>query len=229
MTPFRQNGADGLPVSTGAYVYVWSSCVFCGKKMKTTADRPMCRPCRGDVCRFPEPPCSADGCLNGRLKKSSVCSAHRWKAQKSNYVDKRKPDRVAKVCPFCGISFEGKKPQVACGAVECLEERKRQATKDVSHRRRARKRGAKVGRVVRAEVLARDDYVCHLCGQETLPGEGQHHPRYPTLDHLIPLSRGGEHSMENVATACFRCNTRRSNKLLSELPPGMFDCELVES
>jgi len=35
--------------------------------------------------------------------------------------------------------------------------------------------------------------------------------RYPTLDHLIPLSLGGSHTYENVKCACLRCNCKKSS------------------
>ena len=48
-----------------------------------------------------------------------------------------------------------------------------------------------------------------------------------TLDHVVPRSRGGEHSWTNVVAACGPCNTRKGDRLLSELgwslrhPPSM--------
>ena len=38
----------------------------------------------------------------------------------------------------------------------------------------------------------------------------------PQMDHLIPLSRGGQHRPGNVAPACGRCNSSRSNRLIVE-------------
>lgn len=34
-----------------------------------------------------------------------------------------------------------------------------------------------------------------------------------TLDHIVPLSMGGEDSMENLQTACYACNQFKSNIL----------------
>jgi hypothetical protein len=38
-----------------------------------------------------------------------------------------------------------------------------------------------------------------------------------TRDHLVPLSRGGTNDWSNVVTACSPCNTRKSNRLPSEI------------
>lgn len=47
---------------------------------------------------------------------------------------------------------------------------------------------------------------CELCGQRLLL-------RNMTLDHIVPLSMGGEDSMENLQTACYACNQFKSNIL----------------
>lgn len=37
-----------------------------------------------------------------------------------------------------------------------------------------------------------------------------------SIDHIIPLARGGRHSIGNLAPACFDCNTRKSARLITE-------------
>jgi len=56
--------------------------------------------------------------------------------------------------------------------------------------------------LTRRAVFARDDWSCQYCGA---PAEN--------LDHVIPKSRGGPHSWENVVAACRRCNARKENHL----------------
>jgi len=47
---------------------------------------------------------------------------------------------------------------------------------------------------------------------------------YEELDHLYPLSKGGAHSLENLAPSCRRCNRRKNNRpiwtLLTPMPTG---------
>lgn len=76
-------------------------------------------------------------------------------------------------------------------------------------KRYALKKGAAVGVVDYTEILARDGYVCHICKKETIPGEIH-------FDHIFPLSRGGEHSMDNIAVSHASCNLRKNNKTLEE-------------
>jgi 5-methylcytosine-specific restriction endonuclease McrA len=50
---------------------------------------------------------------------------------------------------------------------------------------------------------------CHICGKQ-LPGNECH------IDHIIPLSRGGTHTLGNLAPACPVCNRTKSNGTLEE-------------
>ena len=61
----------------------------------------------------------------------------------------------------------------------------------------------------RAAIMLRDMYVCQYCGEK--PGQ-----LALTVDHVVPRSRGGEHSWTNLATACKRCNQRKGNHLPEE-------------
>ncbi|MFI9504956.1 HNH endonuclease [Nocardia sp. NPDC052566] len=60
--------------------------------------------------------------------------------------------------------------------------------------------------MTRAALMHRDRYRCGYCG-----GKAE------TIDHVIPRSRGGEHSWENCVASCAPCNHRKADKLLSEL------------
>jgi 5-methylcytosine-specific restriction endonuclease McrA len=59
--------------------------------------------------------------------------------------------------------------------------------------------------LTRRAVFARDAWSCQYCGA---PAEN--------LDHIVPRSRGGEHSWENVVAACRRCNSRKENRRLED-------------
>ncbi len=61
----------------------------------------------------------------------------------------------------------------------------------------------------RRTVLARDVYTCQYCG--TQPGRAD-----LTVDHVIPRSRGGLTTWENVTTACGPCNRRKGNRTPEE-------------
>lgn len=57
----------------------------------------------------------------------------------------------------------------------------------------------------RRNLFARDGHRCQYCGK-TLP------TNQLSLDHVIPRSRGGETSWENVVCSCLACNTRKGGR-----------------
>jgi 5-methylcytosine-specific restriction endonuclease McrA len=68
----------------------------------------------------------------------------------------------------------------------------------------------KVGlRFCRSNVFKRDGYRCYLCGEVL-----EKHKL--TIDHVVPLSRGGKNEWSNVATCCKKCNGDKDDLLLSE-------------
>jgi 5-methylcytosine-specific restriction endonuclease McrA len=62
-------------------------------------------------------------------------------------------------------------------------------------------------RLSRREVFIRDNYTCQYCGTRT---------RDLTLDHVIPRSKGGPHTWDNLVSACRGCNHRKGGKHLNE-------------
>jgi 5-methylcytosine-specific restriction endonuclease McrA len=60
--------------------------------------------------------------------------------------------------------------------------------------------------------MARDEWKCHLCGEEISRVEVHPHPLSATVDHVVPLAVGGKHSYENVRAAHFHCNNKKGAK-----------------
>lgn len=55
------------------------------------------------------------------------------------------------------------------------------------------------------DVFARDNYTCRLCG-EPVDMDSEDPALQPTLDHIVPLSKGGQHAWSNVQLAHHICN-----------------------
>ena len=62
-------------------------------------------------------------------------------------------------------------------------------------------------------LFARDDYSCQYCGRQKNELRGR---QFLTRDHIVPLSRGGDTTWENVVTSCSPCNNRKGNRLPGE-------------
>jgi 5-methylcytosine-specific restriction endonuclease McrA len=60
--------------------------------------------------------------------------------------------------------------------------------------------------MTRAALMHRDRFCCAYCGGKA-----------DTVDHVVPRSRGGDHSWENCVACCSTCNHRKGDRLLTEL------------
>lgn len=117
-------------------------------------------------------------------------------------------------CPLYGAKTSGRPHCQPCAADARRAERKaRQGT----HRKRAIRYGAPYEKFNPVQVLQRDGWRCWVCGLPT-PRElrGTTHPDAPELDHVIPVARGGPHSMANTKCACRACNSARGDRVPTE-------------
>lgn len=62
-------------------------------------------------------------------------------------------------------------------------------------------------KITRRAVFARDDWTCQYCGSRTTL----------TVDHVIPRSKGGSSSWENIVASCAPCNRRKGDALLRQV------------
>lgn len=80
-------------------------------------------------------------------------------------------------------------------------------------RRKAVIRGAFVEDVDKEVLLERDGWTCHICKGEIPKGLARAHPLFPHIEHIVPLSKGGEHSYGNTAPAHASCNLQKGSML----------------
>ena len=69
------------------------------------------------------------------------------------------------------------------------------------------KRPYRERKLTRFEVFNRDRYTCQYCSKQS---------RQLTLDHVIPRYRGGQHTWENVVSACVPCNRHKAGRTPKE-------------
>lgn len=100
---------------------------------------------------------------------------------------------------------------------------KRHHRRESRHRRRERCEHSGRGVSLR-ELEERDHHACYLCGCITdrmdyeidEDGNFTAGPTYPSIDHVLPLSKGGRHSMDNARLACIRCNSLKGTKTVEQ-------------
>jgi hypothetical protein len=66
-----------------------------------------------------------------------------------------------------------------------------------------------IGKKIRFEVFKRDSFTCQYCGESA--------PRVVLeIDHINPVSKGGDNDITNLITSCADCNSGKSNRELSD-------------
>lgn len=125
----------------------------------------------------------------------------------------RPPAEIAvRQCVDCGDEYRSKHPhKVRCDP--CQTRREHDAGKEtvayLHHVRRVMKGGGRFYRVTRPQVYERDSWMCGLCNRTVDPQLTWPHPLSASIDHIVPVARGGDHSLENLQTAHLVCNLRK--------------------
>jgi len=135
---------------------------------------------------------------------SRCCAKARYRAERGRPIANLVPDGVCHTCSNPLPASSGRGGQRFCS--EACYPSSRFA------RQSPRPKGE---RFTPTEIFERDSWVCHICGAKTSRDDLTFpHPRYATIDHLIPVSRGGPHTRANVACACWECNRLKGNRVL---------------
>ena len=118
-------------------------------------------------------------------------------------------------CVECGKIFLTRRERQVCCSSECTRKRD---NRRASHRKDARiSIDKRVDRDITTRGLfLRDEGVCWICGEQCdiydykeINGVIVCGEYYPSIDHIVPISDGGEDSWDNVKLAHRRCNTLR--------------------
>lgn len=140
-------------------------------------------------------------------------SAHRQRL----FDLRRGIDRSQRECLECKETFippYGRGQSEYCSS-ECGIKRSRRIARS---RRRALERGAANDNFDPLDVLERDGWRCKFCGIKTPKMlRGTIEPNAPELDHIVPITKGGEHSARNTQCLCRSCNGDKSNNILGQL------------
>jgi len=73
-----------------------------------------------------------------------------------------------------------------------------------------------ISKSIRFKVFKRDSFSCQYCGA-TPPSV------VLEVDHIHPVSKGGNNSLDNLITSCFECNRGKSAGLLTSIPQSVAD------
>lgn len=150
-----------------------------------------------------------------RLYCSVLC------AQKCNYANARKKvlstrQTKYKKCVRCKtntFAVIGKRLYCDECQIVATRDRKLRDWRKSSKGRRAKMRGVTVCLVDPYDIFTRDGWKCQRCNIKCSIRVGLHEPRRANMDHIIPLSKGGNHVPSNIQTLCRACNIAKRNNV----------------
>lgn len=211
------------PFACGHPRDLWNVKVARRKEGSRTGWRQDCLTCARRQSRDREqrivafPMCSDCGMLlrqtyQGRRKDKAV--AHRCRTVETNWQ--------GILCMRCG-AFTGKRPRSLCPSCKRTNTMwhynndpvYRQSVIDAAKHRVHLKRSAQArGEVITiVALIERDGDACYLCGVAVRDDVPIGHPLKANIDHVIPISKGGQHTLDNVRVACRGCNSAKGAKV----------------
>jgi 5-methylcytosine-specific restriction endonuclease McrA len=117
-------------------------------------------------------------------------------------------------CGDCGSTFSTQRRK----GNRCRLCRKRYIQRVKQAVKRARRMDARRESIDPLMVFTRDKWTCQLCGCATPKKlRGKHVSSSPEIDHILPLSRGGSHTWDNVQCSCRACNQSKHARFLGQL------------
>lgn len=142
-------------------------------------------------------------------------NADRIREQNAEYR-KRKTDAIKN---YNASYYERNKDRVLARIARCNNakpELYKQLHKAAKHRRKVRlvNQGPHE-RFTDAEIFERDGWICKLCGEPVDESIAYPNPKSASLDHVLPIAKGGGHTRANCQLAHLGCNSRKRDRLVA--------------
>jgi len=140
--------------------------------------------------------------------------AHQPIVQREKYLQERAnlPETKTWVCGWCQKDLIV--PFSYTGSKKYHDECRKQANRASNRKKTLKRQGYRTDYIITHEEIAeRDEFTCHICSEQVdmlLPRTSRYGA---TLDHVIPVSKGGDDSRDNLKLAHWICNIRKSDKL----------------
>lgn len=143
-----------------------------------------------------------------RTKAWRAANKERLRASRAAYYAKNKSKELS-----AGKAYKTQNSEQVKKAAAAYKRRNRSRVLACNQKRRSLKRSVtRDAAAIQAWESAwrkSESVICHWC-------KGEFKGRDCHADHVIPLSKGGEHSVSNLAIACSACNLKKQNKLPHE-------------
>ena len=134
----------------------------------------------------------------------------RERARKARAERKAHPKPVVLTCKTCGKSFESMRRGVAYCSDSCRYRNFHRTRKD-----RIKANGRQP--YLLSDVAARDLFTCCLCGERVDMTLTYPDPGSASVDHVVPLARGGADVFDNVQLSHIGCNWAKGDRVTEEV------------
>lgn len=186
-------------------------CLICGNEWEAAYNKaayeicrcPCCSEARREYVEYVERVSQ-----NMREIQRNIDALGRRERKKQDWIHKH-----TRICTVCGNKFLSRR-----GAIVCSD----RCRKRYNNRKGDKRIDARIvddPDITLESLFTKDKGICHICGKPcdyedyTVDGDifiaGNW---YPSIDHVIPISKGGRHSWDNVKLAHRLCNSVKSNK-----------------
>lgn len=200
--------------------YFVSECKICGSLQKRSAQ-----------CLRRDREIKCNNCIEiNKARKQFVAILNRYAkdTEKKNRQLSKAEESINKrtcVCNECGKTFIGKVKGLKYCSDKCF---KRYSNRKSGVRKRRRFKNTKIDWSISLDkLIKRDNNICHICGgkcnkkdYKIVDGNFVVGAEYPSIDHVIPASKGGTHTWGNVKLAHHYCNTIKNNNDIYEMGTG---------
>lgn len=200
-------------------------CATCGKEFTTVYDRRLycCDRCQKKHNDHKYVGRGKTGLtIKEYFEKRKRDAEERNVAREREKIRYRETHTVQRECVWCG------------GIYYCIDrESRKTCSKECSKKYAHHKRDKRIPKeqivdkdITIKKLFKRDGGVCYLCGgvcdfnDWAVSVTGAKYPgdRYPEIEHVIPVSRGGLHAWDNVRLACHKCNQNKSDDIVNVAP-----------
>lgn len=145
--------------------------------------------------------------------KSSWCRPCSAKAKRDKYAPIAVPLPLV-FCVECGTKYSPtRRTNITCSD-KCSKQRKTRFNRQGEMTRRALLTASYVELVDSETVYQRDAWICQLCHDPIDSELVWPNSKSPSVDHVVPLNRGGEHSYKNCQAAHLGCNAGKQDRYI---------------
>lgn len=186
-----------------------TKCVICGKLI---SNKKYC----SKECQEKEFTITINKCIECGKEFETTNKASNYCSDKCKEI---RNNRVyIRICRQCGEEFKTKNEQRYYCSKKCIKKytnNKSKKNRDI----RLKNNGEIDNSISLEKLIKRDKNICYLCGKECDSNDfvienrnfivGSEHP---SIDHVIPIAKGGTHTWDNIKLAHIKCNTKKSDK-----------------